>query len=127
MTLAAVSQLCVLAACLATAAGWDLLRRRIPNSVTVATGALGLAAAAMSGSAVVFGQAVAGAGLLFALLYVAWRKRWIGGGDVKLGAALGTWLGPIGGIYALCVGVALSGTLAVYMLVRGGSAFRGEV
>jgi prepilin peptidase CpaA len=127
VTVATLAQLCVLAACLAAAAAWDLSRRRIPNTVNIITAVLGLVAALATGSLTVIGQAVAGGALLFALLAIAWRQRWIGGGDVKLGAAVGMWLGPVSGLYALCVGVALSGILAVYLLVRGGAMFRTEV
>jgi prepilin peptidase CpaA len=127
MPLATLAQTFVFVACLAAIAGWDLRRRRIPNSINIATAVLGLAAALATGSLTAVGQALAGGALLFALLVIAWRQRWIGGGDVKLGAALGTWLGPIGGLYAMCVGVALGGVLAGFLLVRGGQAFRTEV
>ena len=127
MTNAALTQICVLGACLATAAAWDLFRRRIPNAVNVTTALLGLAAAVSTGSLAVVGQAFAGSALMFALLLLAYRQRWVGGGDVKLAAAFGTWLGPIGGVYALAVGVATNGILAVYVLARGGSALRAEV
>jgi len=117
----------VLAACLATAGMWDLLRRRIPNPVNVSTAALGVAVAMLSGSIATVGLSLAGGALLFVLLLLAWRQGWIGGGDVKLAAAFGTWLGPVGGVYALAVGVAASGLLGLAMLVRGSSAFRAEV
>lgn len=119
--------LLVLATCLATAGAWDLMRRRIPNEINVATALLGLAAAVVFGSPAAIGHAIAGAALVFGLLLLAYRQRWIGGGDVKLGAAIGAWLGPIGGVYALVGGVALSGVFAVVLLARGGSAFRASV
>lgn len=127
MTIAGVTQLCILGACLGTAAAWDLLRRRIPNAVNVITAVLGLGVAASSGSLGAVGSSLAGAALVFALLFLAYRQGWIGGGDVKLGAAFGAWLGPVGGLFALVVGVAAGGVLAVYALVRGGAAFRSEV
>jgi len=127
MTGAAVAQLLVFGTCLVTAAVWDLTSRRIPNSVNVATAVLGLGAAVISGSLQTVGLALAGAVVVFSLLYVAYRQRWIGGGDVKLGAAFGAWLGPIGGLYAVVVGVALSVVLAIVVLVRGSAALRAEV
>ena len=123
----AVAQFCMFGACLATAAAWDLLRRRIPNSVNVVAAVLGLGVALASGSFATVGYALLGAAVVFALLLVAYHQRWIGGGDVKLGVALGMWLGPIGGVFALVVGVAASGLLAVGLLLRGGSRFRAEV
>src|SRR5262245_15141990 len=96
-------------ACLAAAGPWDLPRRRIPNSLNLVIALLGLGVAVASRSLVAVGEALAGAGVLFALLYAAYRRRWIGGGDVKLGAAFGAWLGPIGGMYALVIGAALNG------------------
>src|SRR5438270_8400 len=51
--------------------------------------------------------ALAGFGLGFALFFVLWVLGACGGGDVKLFAALGAWVGP-----ALAVGV-LAGTVVV--------------
>ena len=127
MTGADAARLLVLGACLATAGAWDLTRRRIPNAVNVATALLGVGVAAISGSLHTVGLALAGAALIFVLLFLAYRRRWIGGGDVKLGAALGTWLGPIGGLYAVVVGCAMSAVLAAVVLARGSAALRSEV
>jgi Flp pilus assembly protein protease CpaA len=127
MGVAGLAQVAVLGVCLATAAAWDLWKRRIPNSVNVATAVLGLGAALATGSLTVVAHSLAGAGVVFGVLLLMYRQRWIGGGDVKLGVAFGTWLGPVGGLSALVVGIAFNGIVAVYLLVRGGSAFRAEV
>jgi prepilin peptidase CpaA len=63
---------------------------------------------------------LAGAVVGLAMLLPAFAARWVGGGDVKLLAAFGAWLGPwetlVGGLY----GIALGGALAVAMAVAGG-------
>lgn len=40
------------------------------------------------------GMHLAIAGMIFAITFVFWRLRFIGGGDVKLLTAVGLWLGP---------------------------------
>jgi prepilin peptidase CpaA len=63
----------------------------------------------------------------FALFFLLWLLGACGGGDVKLFAALGAWVGPT---LAVCV---LAGTVLVVMLVAGfrlvtgllGSGYRG--
>ncbi|MGD9509897.1 MAG: prepilin peptidase [Geminicoccaceae bacterium] len=104
---------------LALAAWSDLRLRRIPNALPAAVAALWLVAAAQgSVEAVVFGFSV-GAALLLAGIAV-WRFGWLGGGDVKLIAALGLWAGPAH-LDALLLGTGLAGgglALASYVSAR---------
>ena len=93
----------------------DLRTRRVPNVLTLgaATAAVAFHAASHAGSGLLFAVLGWGVGLLMFLpLFVL---RGIGGGDVKLLAALGAWLGPslvlwvaafaaiAGGVFALVV------------------------
>ena len=93
----------------------DLRTRRVPNVLTLgaAGAAVAFHAASHAGSGLLFAVLGWGVGLLMFLpLFVL---RGIGGGDVKLLAALGAWLGPslvlwvaafaaiAGGVFALVV------------------------
>ena len=93
----------------------DLRTRRVPNVLTLgaAGAAMAFHAASHSGSGLLFALFGWGLGLLVFLPLFALRG--IGGGDVKLLAALGAWLGPsmvlwvaafaaiAGGVFALIV------------------------
>lgn len=78
----------------------DLREHRLPNRGTAALGAAGLATAgALQALGVIggFGTAVAGGVLFLAMGIVeATPRDSIGGGDVKLMAALGVWSGWLG-------------------------------
>jgi len=93
----------------------DLRTRRVPNVLTLgaAGAAVAFHAASHAGSGLLFAVLGWGVGLLVFLPLFALRG--IGGGDVKLLAALGAWLGPslvlwvaafaaiAGGVFALVV------------------------
>ncbi len=78
------------------AAAIDVRTRRIPNWLTAATAAGGVALALTGRGAVGPGGACLGLLAGFALLAVPFGLRLMGGGDVKLLAAVGAWLGPWG-------------------------------
>lgn len=110
------------AAALVTAAATDLGARRIANRavLVVAAGtlpmllALGLPAAAAHGAM---------AGLLFLAGLAAFRAGLVGGGDVKLLAAVGLWAGP-GGLPLLLLVKAVA-TLLLVPIVLGSRALAG--
>jgi prepilin peptidase CpaA len=89
---------------------WDIQTRRIPNYLTLGSAALGFLYALYSGGwqALLF-TAAAGWLVGFALFMPFFLLRGLGGGDVKLLAALGAWLGPAGML-----------TLAFYTAIAGG-------
>lgn len=113
LSYAAVGFACLLAAVT------DLRSRRIPNTLT---GGLALAALALALSAgmVHFATALAAAAVVFAFGTVCFAAGVLGGGDVKLLAAIALALG-----YPLALGFVLDtlicgGVLAiVYLAVRG--------
>lgn len=112
---------------LTVAATSDVLRRRIPNAVNVAIAVSGLVAQALGGGpsrvAGVFGAAA----LLFGLLWMPWRRGWLGGGDLKLGVAAALWVGWSGvPVYLLASAVA-AGALSAIAYARSGRAARAEV
>jgi prepilin peptidase CpaA len=86
----------------------DLRTRRIPNVLTLgaAAGAFGhhLATAGLPG----LGFALAGWGVGLLMFLPVFVLKGIGGGDVKLLAALGAWLGPGQAVW-LCLFTALAG------------------
>jgi len=109
----------VFVALLVLAAGTDLRTGRIPNKLTGA----GLAAAflllAPSGPAALWGG-VAGAALAFALTFPLFVARAMGGGDVKLLAVAGAFLGTGRVVPALLATALAGGVLALAEAGRRG-------
>lgn len=100
----------------ALAIGWDLKQRRIPNGLTVPAAAAGILfhALAPAGQGIAFALAglIIGGTLLLALFLMGG----MGGGDVKLMAALGAWLGPTATLN-LFVLTAAAGAIWAFMLI----------
>jgi len=103
------------------AAFTDWRMRRIPNGITVPAAILGVAYHALfpSGSGMVFG--LSGFAVGFLLLLLPYILGGGGMGDVKLLAALGSWLGPYWILVALAAGTIFAALLALVMLVMGKS------
>ena len=107
----------VLLIALALAALSDLRDRRIPHALVAAIAVLWLATVpALGPSATAAALATAG-GLLVAGV-VVWRCGWLGGGDVKLIAALGLWAGP-DQVAGLLLIIALSGGALALLVILG--------
>ena len=121
--------LAVLFAAMAAAAIEDFVRLRISNITCAAVFVTALIAMGLQGfsfdlwqNAVVFAVLLTGGTLMFA-------AHKIGGGDVKLFAALGLWVNLSAGIWLLSTSLLAGGVLAViYILVRhfrGGAKTKG--
>jgi prepilin peptidase CpaA len=83
----------------------DLRTRRIPNLLTFGAAIAALVFHAIAGQAA-FVDAVAGWMLGVAIFFVPFALGGMGGGDVKLLAALGAWLGPAAAMWiALYAGI----------------------
>lgn len=104
----------------AAAAFTDWRTGLIPNRLTVPPLALAPVIYFFLGGVPAAVASVLGAVLCGAVPYVLFRRDAIGGGDVKLLAALGAFLGPSGALLSGLVGIALGGVLAFAMALAGG-------
>ena len=96
----------------------DVKSRIIPNLLTFPALAAGIAVHAWMGGLHGAWTALAGAGVAGGLLIPGWIARYQGGGDVKLMAALGAWLGFPLGMYALLAALVAGGVLALVVAAR---------
>lgn len=106
----------------AVAAGLDLRMRRIPNYVTVPTALLGLAFHTLVPGGWGLATAIAGFGTGFAILFLPWLLGGSGMGDVKLLAALGSWLGPTLVLVAFAVSAVLAALIALAVMLAGAAS-----
>jgi len=107
-----------LVAMLAVAAGIDLRKRIIPNWLTLTIALSGLLAAVFWPTPLVpWWQSLLGlaVGLLINLPLFVLQIR--GGGDVKLFAAVGTWIGPWPVVYVFVVATVVAMFVAVLQAV----------
>lgn len=123
-TAAAIALLVLLGAACAT----DVRQRRIPNPLVAATFVIGvIVATALDPVWPGLWRALAGAGVGLAIWLPGWLLRMMGAGDVKLFAAAGAWLGPLGAVNAALIAAVLGGVLAVaWMVKRRGGARTGQ-
>jgi len=98
----------VVSGCSVAAAAIDLRTRRVPNEITGATAAIGIALALIGAGRIGIVAALIGCVLGLALMLPGYLFGSTGGGDVKLLAALGTLLGPEGIVFAY-FGMAIGG------------------
>ena len=104
---------------LAIAAVWDVRTRRIPNLLTLGVAALGLLLQLALGGWLAAQQAALGWLVGFGLLLVPCLLGWVGGGDVKLLAAVGALQGPALVFWSGLYGIAVGGVVSGVMLFRG--------
>lgn len=81
---------------LMTAAVIDFRSRRIPNWLNALIGISGVFCAGMPGAPISLTYALAGALVGFAIPFILFALGALGGGDVKLLAGIGCWVGPVG-------------------------------
>ena len=107
---------------LATAAlscAWDLRQRRIPNVLTFSSALVAIVVHAADGGPWAAVIAIAG-WLVGVLLFLPWFVTGgMGAGDVKLLAAFGAWLGPLGVLWAGMFAMVAGGALAILVALRG--------
>ena len=109
---------------LAVLAFSDLRLRRLPNVWVSAFAALYLLEAALNGTTLREFSAHAALGALsLALAALLFRLRWLGGGDVKLGAAVFFWCGSAYAV-ALLIIISAFGALLAFSMLALAWAFR---
>jgi prepilin peptidase CpaA len=101
-----------LVAALVWAAGRDLVERRIKNILTLPLIAAGLVQSFLAVHTCTPGNAALGLGVGFTLGFALFVMGALGGGDVKLLAGVGAWVGPKGAL-AVFVLAALVGMVMV--------------
>jgi prepilin peptidase CpaA len=88
----------------------DLRSRRIPNVLTFGGAAAALAFHLIVGGPQAFLQALLGWTLGAAIFFPPFALGGLGGGDIKLLAALGAWLGPLAALW-LAIYTSLAGAV----------------
>jgi prepilin peptidase CpaA len=102
----------------------DYRQHRIPNWLTVPAAVAGLTWSTFAPGGVGLVAALAGFAVGFGLLLLPWLLGGGGMGDVKMLAALGTWLGPVGilvafGLGAVLAALGMMGVLTYSVLAEG--------
>jgi prepilin peptidase CpaA len=109
---------------LAWAAVQDVRTRRIPTALTLTLLATGLLQSLGPAPTVTFVQSMAGLAVGFCLTFLPFAIGALGGGDVKLMAAAGAWLGAPGTLELFCAAavIAMVMTVAQALAQRRGRA-----
>lgn len=98
----------------------DVGTRRIPNALTLSGMGIGLTLGAFSSGITGGLVSLGGLALALAILIVPFALGGIGGGDVKMMAAVGALVGPKVLLASLLVGMLLGGLVAAGVLWRRG-------
>ena len=105
----------------------DLRRRRIPNAVSGLVFVSGLGTSAYLHGTLALGSGLAASFALLAMLFPAWRAGGIGGGDVKLAAAAGAWVGLAHLVWFILATALAGGVVAAAVFLFASPAARAEV
>lgn len=96
-----------------TACAFDCRSAKLPNALTLAGAAAGVAFNLATGGWSQAAWSVAGATAGIAVFFPFFAVGGLGAGDVKLLAALGAWLGPAAAVWTGLYGAVAGGVLAV--------------
>ena len=98
----------------------DVRTRRIPNAISGPAVLVGILLNTISFGLAGLGWSLAGVAVIVAILLAPFALGGLGGGDVKMMAAVGAFLGPRLALYGLLVGMMLGGIVMVAHLARIG-------
>jgi prepilin peptidase CpaA len=112
---------------LGVAAAWDIGRRRIPNGLTVGIAALALVAQALDGGVGGALSALAAAAIAGAVLWPAWARGALGGGDLKLAVASALWVGLSRLLLFALAGAVAAGVLGALCYAASSREARGAM
>ena len=110
---------------LAVASVIDLRSQRIPNALTIPTALAALAYHLLIHGPGGLWASLSGLGLGFGLMLAPYLFRVMGGGDVKLMAAVGAWVGPQVVLVAFLLTSLAGGLYALALLARRSDVLRG--
>jgi prepilin peptidase CpaA len=111
---------CALFAFVLTCCVIDVRTRRIPNAVSASAIVAGLALNGVAGGLPALGWSLCGALAMIAILFTPFALGGLGGGDVKMMAAVGAFLGPRLAALSLVTGMILGGVVVAVHLARLG-------
>ncbi len=100
------------------AAASDLATRRIPNLLTLGAAAVALVYHTATNGPTGFGTALAGWLVGAAVFFPFFALGGMGAGDVKLVAAIGAWLGPLGAVQVALAAAIAGGLVAAIVMLR---------
>jgi prepilin peptidase CpaA len=106
---------------------WDVRTRRLPNVLTLGSAAAGVAFATIESGGSGTAWSIVGWFAGIALFLPLFALGGLGGGDVKLLAAFGAWLGPVGALWTAFAAALFGGVIALGVAVSTGylgEAFR---
>jgi Flp pilus assembly protein protease CpaA len=121
------SQLAALFALLTVASAWDVVRRRIPNALTIGIAASGLAVQLAARGPRLALASLGAAVIVLAVLWIPWGKRAIGGGDLKLAGGAAAWVGLAALPRFALASLVAAGVLAVGCYLLSARAARAEI
>src|SRR4051794_16289423 len=101
----------------------DVRGRRIPNAISGVVFVSGLVVSAYLRGMLASGSGLAASVVLLVVLLPPWRAGGIGGGDVKLAAAVGAWVGLAHLVWFVLASALAGGVVAavVYMFASPGA------
>ena len=112
----------VLALFLAIAADFDLQTRRIPNELLIIGLAVALTWQMTAGGWSGVANGLAGFGVGLGLMLPGWILRFTGGGDVKLLAVVGAFVGSPTAFYAFALSIFVGAIIAIFISVYAWAA-----
>jgi prepilin peptidase CpaA len=113
LAVASAFEWCVVGGIALVAAASDVKTRRVPNALTLGAAAAALAVSGVSRGLGGVETSVMGWGTGLLLFFPFFALGGMGGGDVKLLAAIGAWLGPFGALQTALWGAIAGGVLAL--------------